>query len=143
MEYLVRWKGWGPAHDSWESKENMHVGELLKEYFEKNLMAIRRARLEGQKGITSQQCLSSLQISSTHILSPRINSMNSDQGSTRTSPTFMPSNTHTSARKCTAATITSISTIEALDRESVGRREDKEEEEEDLEATLKKKQKGK
>ena len=115
------------------------MDDLLKEYFEKNPTAIRRARLEGRQGITllSHQCQSSLLPSSATIHSLRTSSTNSDQGKMHTSPTPTPSNTRTSARKCIAATIASTSTTEALERKPVGRRrEDEEEEEEDLEVTL-------
>jgi hypothetical protein len=32
-KYLVRWKGWGPEHDSWELLRNLHnAKELVEEY---------------------------------------------------------------------------------------------------------------
>ena len=42
LEYLVRWKGWGPAHDSWEPKENIHADNLVKEFYRQHPMSIRR-----------------------------------------------------------------------------------------------------
>jgi hypothetical protein len=33
-QYLVRWKGYLPAHDSWVSKDDMHAEELIAEFEE-------------------------------------------------------------------------------------------------------------
>ena len=32
LEYLVKWKGWSEAHNSWEPKRNLHALELVKEF---------------------------------------------------------------------------------------------------------------
>ena len=31
-QYLIRWKGYSPAHDSWVNKENMHANDLLQDF---------------------------------------------------------------------------------------------------------------
>jgi hypothetical protein len=31
-QYLVRWKGYASAHDSWVDKKELHTPELLEEY---------------------------------------------------------------------------------------------------------------
>ena len=35
-QYLVRWKGYLPAHDSWVDKDDLHAPELVKEFHDKN-----------------------------------------------------------------------------------------------------------
>ena len=45
LEYLVGWKGWGPAHDSWEPKENLHADDLVQEFHRREPTAIRRVTL--------------------------------------------------------------------------------------------------
>jgi hypothetical protein len=42
LQYLVRWKGYSSAHDSWEPADQVHAPELVKAYFDKNPRAVRR-----------------------------------------------------------------------------------------------------
>ena len=41
--YLVRWKGWGPAHDQWRTKAQLNASELVKEY-EERVRAMRNQK---------------------------------------------------------------------------------------------------
>jgi Chromo (CHRromatin Organisation MOdifier) domain len=41
LQYLLQWKGYSQAHDSWEPADNVTVLELVKEFHEKNPMVIR------------------------------------------------------------------------------------------------------
>jgi Chromo (CHRromatin Organisation MOdifier) domain len=36
MHYLVKWKGYPTSDNSWEPKENVHVEELIKEFYKRN-----------------------------------------------------------------------------------------------------------
>jgi hypothetical protein len=41
LQYLVRWKGFSDAHDSWEPLSNLTADELIAEFYNKNPQAIR------------------------------------------------------------------------------------------------------
>jgi hypothetical protein len=36
LQYLVRWKGYSSAHDSWEPADQVHAPELVEAYSNKN-----------------------------------------------------------------------------------------------------------
>ena len=40
VQYLVRWKGFSEAHDSWEPASNVHADELVKEFYKRHPKAI-------------------------------------------------------------------------------------------------------
>src|SRR5260221_1620648 len=46
-QYLVRWKDYSPAHDSWVSEEDLHTPELLAE-FQRTPNSIRTLQLDEQ-----------------------------------------------------------------------------------------------
>ena len=41
VQYLIRWKGFSEAHDSWEPVSNVHADDLVKEFYKKHPKAIR------------------------------------------------------------------------------------------------------
>ena len=41
LQFLVRWKGFSEAHDSWEPAKDIHVDELMKEFYKRYPAAIR------------------------------------------------------------------------------------------------------
>ena len=40
VQYLIRWKGFSKAHDSWEPATNVHTEELIKEFYKRYPKAI-------------------------------------------------------------------------------------------------------
>ena len=41
VQYLVRWKGFSEAHNSWEPASNVHADELIKEFYKRHPKAIQ------------------------------------------------------------------------------------------------------
>ena len=41
LQFLVRWKGFSEAHDSWEPARNIHAKELMQEFYKRHPLAIR------------------------------------------------------------------------------------------------------
>ena len=36
LQYLVRWKGWGPEHNSWEAAEDLvHAPDAVRDFYDK------------------------------------------------------------------------------------------------------------
>ena len=56
MQYLIKWKGYSDAHNSWEPKENVNAPTLLAAYHEWNTAAIRK--LEEEQVDCGQRTLS-------------------------------------------------------------------------------------
>jgi hypothetical protein len=40
LQYLVRWKGFSEAHDSWEPAKNIHAKDLVKDFYKRHPTAI-------------------------------------------------------------------------------------------------------
>ena len=36
LQFLIQWKGYSAAHDSWEDASGVHAPELIEEYFQRN-----------------------------------------------------------------------------------------------------------
>ena len=56
LQYLIKWKGYSDAHNSWEPKENVTAPALLAAYHEQNAAAIRK--LEKEQAGCGQSMLS-------------------------------------------------------------------------------------
>ena len=41
LQFLIRWKGFSEAHDSWEPAKDVHAGELVEEFYKRHPTAIR------------------------------------------------------------------------------------------------------
>jgi hypothetical protein len=55
LQYLMQWKGYSEAHNSWEPEGNVHAPELIKEFWDKNPQdaeALRHIK-EGQEEVDS------------------------------------------------------------------------------------------
>jgi len=46
LQFLVQWKGYTTAHNSWEPQTNIHAPKLIKEFYQREPMAIRRAAMD-------------------------------------------------------------------------------------------------
>jgi len=46
LQYLIKWKGYSDAHNSWEPKENVTTPALLAAYHEQNTAAVRKLETE-------------------------------------------------------------------------------------------------
>ena len=41
LQFLIRWKGFSEAHDSWELAKDIHADELVEEFYKRHPLAIR------------------------------------------------------------------------------------------------------
>ena len=46
VQYLVRWKGFLEAHDSWEPASSVHADELVQEFYKRHPKAIRNTIIQ-------------------------------------------------------------------------------------------------
>jgi Chromo (CHRromatin Organisation MOdifier) domain len=58
LQYLLRWKGYSQAHDSWEPANQVHVEELIKEFHQENpdticCADIKDEEVKGKSNMTS------------------------------------------------------------------------------------------
>jgi Chromo (CHRromatin Organisation MOdifier) domain len=50
LQYLLRWKGYSRAHDSWQDATEVHAPELVAEYLARKPSAVRTTTLKGHTG---------------------------------------------------------------------------------------------
>jgi len=61
LQFLVQWKGYAPAHNSWEPQTNIHAPELIQEFYQGEPTAIKRVTMEaGSKADDSSPMASHL-----------------------------------------------------------------------------------
>jgi Chromo (CHRromatin Organisation MOdifier) domain len=54
LQYLLRWKGYSPTHDSWEAAADANCPDLIREFYAANPAAVRT--LETKSYINPQDC---------------------------------------------------------------------------------------
>jgi Chromo (CHRromatin Organisation MOdifier) domain len=50
LQYLLQWKGYSRAHDSWQDATEVHAPELVAEYLAQKPSAVRTTTLKGHAG---------------------------------------------------------------------------------------------
>ena len=71
LQYLLRWKGYSQAHDSWEPAKQVYAPELVKEFYDKNPLAIRTVSTLPTQPILSNT--SQPHSPSSYLMQPLIN----------------------------------------------------------------------
>jgi len=102
-QYLVRWKGYLPAHNSWVNSEDFHTPELLVD-FQRTSSSIRTLQfnnLSSSCPLPASGHLSTATLQS----SPPLSTTSSNQELESTSPTLTLLSTPISAKNATAFTI--------------------------------------
>jgi Chromo (CHRromatin Organisation MOdifier) domain len=69
-QYLIKWKGYSAAHNSWEPAENIHAPELVKRYLDQSRAHVRAIVLKEEQDSGFSACpmdaaLASLPLSSS------------------------------------------------------------------------------
>jgi hypothetical protein len=49
LQYLLKWRGYSQAHDSWELADQVHVEELVDKFHQENPKAIRAMDLKEEE----------------------------------------------------------------------------------------------
>jgi Chromo (CHRromatin Organisation MOdifier) domain len=49
LQYLLRWKGYSCAHDSWQDASEIHAPDLVKEYYQRKPAAVCAVMLKGKQ----------------------------------------------------------------------------------------------
>jgi hypothetical protein len=70
LQYLVRWKGFSEAHNSWEPLTNISADKLIKKFYNENPAAIFITYKTSHQTFSSPITIHSINIMSHHSLSP-------------------------------------------------------------------------
>jgi hypothetical protein len=54
LQYLIKWKGYSAAHNSWEPKRDIHAKDLIEKFHKYQPMAIRASRASSFDHCTPQ-----------------------------------------------------------------------------------------
>jgi hypothetical protein len=49
LQFLVHWKGYSVAHDSWEDATDVHAPKLVKEYYSRKPTAVQATVLKDEE----------------------------------------------------------------------------------------------
>ena len=55
-QYLIKWKGYSAAHNSWEPAKNVHTPELVKRYLDQSCTHVRTLVLKTEEDPCSHSC---------------------------------------------------------------------------------------
>ena len=55
-QYLIKWKGYSAAHNSWEPTKNVHALELVKRYLDQSRIHVWTLVLKEEQDPSSQAC---------------------------------------------------------------------------------------
>jgi Chromo (CHRromatin Organisation MOdifier) domain len=77
LQYLLRWKGYSRAHDSWQDATKVHAPELIKEYYERKKSTVHTIGIKRTDQLTPNASPS-----------PSINHINMSNGSSSPASTF-------------------------------------------------------
>jgi Chromo (CHRromatin Organisation MOdifier) domain len=58
LQYLLRWKGYSCAHDSWQDATEVHAPKLIREYYARKKNAVRAINIKGDEQLLTKAPLS-------------------------------------------------------------------------------------
>ena len=86
LQFLVRWKGFSEAHDSWEPAKNIHADELVEDFYKRHPAAIRSLSPPTIRSITMSNTPLSERIEDIPAPLPLIDHLSSPSPPTSSSP---------------------------------------------------------